>query len=333
MRYQKLGDSGITASVVTLGAMEAGGGFRYPKVTDDEAVRAIQTALDAGITFIDTAPVYGFGHSEEVVARAIRGRRDKVVLSTKCGLWWDDDEGTYRFTWDGHRVKRNVSARVIKIEIEKSLKRLQTDYIDVYYTHDPALPPFDTPLEETVGAMNDLLREGKIRAIGASNVVLDDVRGYVAGGSISLVQNKFNLLERGALKDVIPYCQEHHIQFHGYSTLEAGLLAGKVARDLDASGDPAKTSPLWRQPNLARAVDLVEGLRSDVAAPLGIGAVELAIAYSIAKGVNPICGIYRPDQVAAVARAADVELSDADVAEIDRRVDEFWAGADDVAVA
>ena len=120
----KIGNSGIFASNITFGAMGIGGGFRYPDTDDNESIRAIHAALDAGINFIDTAPVYGFGHSEEVIGRAIKGRRDKVVISTKCGLWWDDDEGSYRFTWEGKDVKRNLSARTLKIELENSLKRL-----------------------------------------------------------------------------------------------------------------------------------------------------------------------------------------------------------------
>ena len=128
MRYEEIGHSGITASVVTLGGMGLGGGFRYPDANDAVSVEAIHASLDAGINFIDTAPVYGFGHSEEVIGKAIAGRRDKVVISTKCGMWWGDNEGTYRFTWDGHDVRRNLSSRTIRIELENSLRALNTDY-------------------------------------------------------------------------------------------------------------------------------------------------------------------------------------------------------------
>lgn len=188
MRYKEIGQSGIQASVVTFGAFGIGGGFQFPDTNDTESIRAIHAALDLGINIIDTAPVYGFGHSEEIVGQAIKGRRDNVIISTKCGLWWGDEEGSYRFTWDGHRVKRNLSPRTIRMEVEQSLKRLGTDYIDIYYTHNPAMEPFLTPIEETIEVLMQLKQEGKIRAIGASNCEPHHVQSYIDYGEISIVQ-------------------------------------------------------------------------------------------------------------------------------------------------
>ena len=209
--------------------MGIGGGFRFPDADDDVSIRAIHAALDRGINIIDTAPVYGFGHSEELIGRAIRGKRDKVILSTKCGLWWGDDEGSYRFTWDGHAVKRNLSPRTIRIEVEDSLRRLQTDHIDIYYTHNPACPPFLTPIEDTIATLLALRDEGKILAIGASNCTVDDIGHYLAADAIEIVQLKYNLLERGVEKDVLPICEANRLSLHAYSPLAAGLLTGRFA--------------------------------------------------------------------------------------------------------
>ena len=319
MKYVEIGKSGIKASAITLGAMGIGGGFRYPDADDAVSIETIHHAHDLGINFIDTAPVYGFGHSEEVIGKAIKGHRDEYVISTKCGLWWDDDEGSYRFTWDGHAVKRNLSPRTIRIELERSLRLLQTDYIDVYYTHNPACEPFLTPIEETIEVLNEFVKEGKVRTIGASNCEVHHIQSYLDGGDISIVQKPFSILHHDAARDVLPFAKEHGLSFHGYSPLEKGLLAGAIARDYDASADETRSGDLWKQPKLGQAVDFVQGLKTDIADELGITLAELAVAYSIANGVIPIVGMRKPYHADAVAHAADVELLADTVAEIDRR--------------
>ena len=291
MEYVEIGATGIKASPITFGAMGIGGGFRYPDADDQASIKAVQHALDQGINFFDTAPVYGFGHSEEVLGRALKGRRDKAVISTKCGLWWDDDEGSYRFTWDGHAVKRNLSARTIRQELERSLRLLQTDYIDIYYVHNPACPPFLTPV----------------------------------GANLAMIQRHFSILERGPEQDILPFAREKGLSVHGYSPLEKGLLAGTIGLGYDVSRDESRKDggALWRQPALDQAVAFAQGLERDVAAPAGLTLAELAVAYSIAKGAIPIVGMRKPDHVDAVAKAADAKLSADALAEIDHRSDEL----------
>ncbi len=322
MRYVEIGSTGIKASAITLGAMGLGGGFRYPDADDDVSVRTVQHALDEGINFFDTAPVYGFGHSEEVLGRALKGRRNEAVISTKCGLWWEDDEGSYRFTWDGYAVKRNLSARTIRRELERSLKLLQTDYIDIYYVHNPACPPFLTPVEETIDVLKEFVKEGKVRALGVSNCDTAYAQSFLdRGANLAMIQRHFSILERGPEKDILPYAREHHLSVHGYSPLEKGLLAGTIGLGYDVSGDESRKDggALWEQPALDEAVRFAQGLEHDVAAESGLTLAELSVTYSIAKGFVPIVGMRKPHHVDAVVRAGEASLSEDVIEEIDRR--------------
>ncbi len=178
MRYRMVGQSGIETSVVAFGAW-AVGGWWWGGADDSESIDAIRKALDLGITFIDTAPVYGLGHSEEVVGKAIKGRRDEVVLATKCGLVWHTDRGSHFFDEAGRGVRRYLGAESIRYEVEQSLRRLQTDVIDLYQTH---WQDATTPIEETMGALLELKREGKIRAIGVSNATVEEMDEYRKAG-------------------------------------------------------------------------------------------------------------------------------------------------------
>lgn len=331
----ELGTSGIKASNITFGAMGIGGGFRYPGTDDNESIHAIHAALDAGINLIDSAPVYGFGHSEEVIGKAIKGKRDKMVISTKCGLWWDDDEGSYRFTWEGKRVKRNLSARTLRIELENSLKRLDTDYIDLYYTHNPACPPFDTPIEETIETLNEFKKQGYIRAIGCSNAEIHHVQSYLNLGSVDMVQRRYTMFDHGVEDGLFAFAREKGLGLHGYSVLEKGLFGGSIKKGHNLAADEARNNSgsnapgnIWKQPALDYAVDAAEALDAEVAKPLGITLSELAIAYSVNKGVNPIVGIRRERHIDSIVRGADVELSPEVLADIDRRADELLATID-----
>src|SRR5579864_4995578 len=184
MIYRSLGQSGITASVVAHGTW-ALGGWMWGGTDVRQSVRSIQTSLDAGVNFIDTAPAYGLGLSERIVGEAIRGRRDKVIISTKCGLVWHTTKGTYFVTLEGNRIHRYLGPESIRYEVEHSLRRLETDYIDLYQTHwqDPT-----TPIEETMGTLLDLKKQGKIRAIGVSNCTVEQLRRYRAVGPVDAAQ-------------------------------------------------------------------------------------------------------------------------------------------------
>ena len=192
MIYRPLGQSGITASVVAHGTW-AIGGWMWGGTDVQKSVRSIQASLDAGVNFIDTAPAYGLGLSERIVGEAIRGRRDKVILATKCGLVWHTAKGTFFVDQNGTRIHRYLGAESIRYEVEQSLRRLETDYIDLYQTHwqDPT-----TPIEETMGTLLDLKKQGKIRAIGVSNCTLDQVRQYRSVGPVDTAQEQYSMLHR-----------------------------------------------------------------------------------------------------------------------------------------
>lgn len=322
MRYMNIGKSDVKASVITMGAMGIGGGTWWRNSDDEESIRTIHRALELGINTIDTAPVYGFGHSEEVIGRAIKGRRSDYVISTKCGLWWKDEEGSFRFEKDGHRVTRNLTAHAIRTEVEQSLKRLGTDYIDIYYTHNPACPPVMTPVEETVGTLMELKKEGKIRAIGSSNMTPDEVCAYTACGEIDIIQGHYSMLDRSAEKELIPLCREKGMSFHAYMPLERGLLTGNVARDyIVQPGDAREDSPLWKKEKFPVVLDFVDSLK-DICEKYNCTCTHLAVAFLHAQGndINVISGARRPFQIEDIAQAADVVLQKEDVLEIERRL-------------
>jgi len=325
VRYRKIGRTDITASVVTFGAMGIGGGFRFPGTDDAVSVRAVRAALDRGITTFDTAPVYGFGHSEEVLGTALRGRRDEAVISTKCGLWWGDDAGTYRFTWEGHAVKRNLSPRTIRIEVEESLRRLQTDRIDVYYTHNPAQPPFLTPIEDTIATLLDLRDEGKILAIGASNCPPEDVQAHLDAGAIEIVQRKYNVLEREIEQDILPLVEANGLSLHAYSPLASGLLSGRFGADYTPDpAEPRASSPLFSEHVYPLTLAFLDGFRA-VADEVGASLPALAVAHLLAASpaVNVISGIRKEEHLDAVVEGAELELDAAAVARIRELSDRF----------
>lgn len=318
----EIGHSGINASVITLGAWGIGGGSRFQDTDDNESIRAIETALDLGINIIDTAPVYGFGHSESIVGQAIKGKRDRVIISTKCGLWWGDEEGSYRFTWDGHKVKRNLSPRTIRIEVEESLKRLGTDYIDIYYTHNPACEPFLTPIEATIDTLLELKKEGKIRAIGASNCETHHIKAYLERGEVSIVQRRYNMLERTVEKEILPLCQKHGIAFHAYSPVVQGLLTGNIKKGFVVNpGDARDGEFWWNAERIPHVLDYVDNLR-DICQEYHCNPSGLAIAYLRGKGdnVNVICGIRKEKHIRENILGAEIVLSPDTITEIDQRL-------------
>ena len=329
MRYMQIGHSGIEASRISMGGLSIGGGAWWNGTDDAESIRTIHYALDHGINLIDTAPLYGFGHSEEIIGKAIAGRRHDAVISTKCGMIWDKKEGTYWSDKGGESIYINVSAKVIREEILRSLKRLGTDYIDIYYPHNPARAPFLTPVEETVEALMRLKKEGYIRAIGMSNAKREQVEEYLACGcEIDILQRKYNILEREFVENnLLPLCRKYGMSFHAYSPLERGILTGKYRKDYQVDPLDARTKLLWWKPeNYPMAIDFVDGLQ-DLCEKNDCSLTDLAVAFLLAQGdyINVICGAHKPEQIEADIKAANVELSPEDVAEIRRRVEDLEA--------
>ena len=316
MKYRNLGLSDLNASAVGLGTWAIGGGPWWGDSDDAESIRAIQASIDEGVTLIDTAPVYGFGHSEEIVGQAIRGRRDKIVLATKCGLWWGDDTGTVHFEQGGRTVRRCLEPRTLRIEVEESLRRLGTDHIDLYQTHAQAVEPFKTPIDDTMACLMDLRQEGKIRAIGVSNCSPAQMDEYRASGVIVSNQPRYSILDRTIEKSLLPYCRQHDIAVLAYSPLEQGLLTGKIGMDTTFAREAFRNQLPWFIPDKRRGVlDLLAGWKS-LTEKYACTLSQLVIAWTIAQpGLTvALCGARKAADALENARAGSVDLLDEDIA-------------------
>ncbi len=275
-----------TVSRIGLGAW-AIGGFLWGGTDESESIRTIHAALERGITLIDTAPVYGFGVSEETVGKALAeaGSRDQVVISTKAGL-----------EWRGKEIIRNSSPRRIMREATDSLKRLRTDYIDIYFIHwpDPMIP-----YEETAEAMGRLYDDGKIRAIGVSNYHPKQIEAFRKAAPIHFCQPPYNLFERSIEDDIIPYCRDNSIVLMTYGALCRGLLTGKVTPEREFIGDDLrKGDPKFQPPRLNQYLEAVKLLDSFARENYGKKAIHLALRWILDKGVNiALWGARHPEQL------------------------------------
>jgi aryl-alcohol dehydrogenase-like predicted oxidoreductase len=324
MEYRQLGSSDVKVSAVTLGTW-AIGGWMWGGTDDAGADAAIREAVDRGVTSIDTAPIYGFGHSERVVGRAVRGRRDEVQLLTKFCLRWDRQEGEFYFesrTLDDQPVTvyRNARPERIAEECEASLKRLGTDYIDLYQCH---WRDHTTPVEDTMAAMEKLVQAGKIRAAGISNFTVEEIDAGRKVFPLASNQPPYSMVRRDIEADVLPYCRQHGVGVIVYSPLQLGLLTGKMTMDRRfPSTDQRARSPYFQPENRRKALDLVERLRPYAEAHHATVA-QLVIHWTIGRpGVAAaLVGARNAEQARENAAAADLELTDDERREIDQLVD------------
>ena len=216
MEYRKLGDSDLNVSVIGFGAWGIGGAPFWSTEGDHPSCKAILKAFDLGINFFDTAPVYGFGHSEELLGKTLKPVRDQVLLATKCGLVWDKEQlGS---------IAKNAKKDSILKEIDQSLRRLQTDVIDLYQVH---WPDVETPQEETMETLLEIQKQGKIRHIGVSNYSVQQMQACLKVGNIVSLQPEYSLLERSIEQETVPFCIENKIGIIAYSPLASGVLTGK----------------------------------------------------------------------------------------------------------
>ena len=308
MEYRNIGLSGTKASVVGLGGWAIGGWF-WGGTNESEAIKAIHASLDAGITLIDTAPAYGLGLSEEIIGKAIVGRRDKVLLATKCGLVWHTQKGEYFFNQKDKPVYRYLGKESIRYEIEQSLKLLKTDYIDLYQTH---WQDSTTPITETMETLLDLKREGKIRAVGVSNINLKQLKEYQLIGIIDSAQEKYNMLDRELEETILPYCREQNISILSYSSLATGLLTGKIVPERKFFGDDQrKNNDRFSSKNLKLVAKMINEFRP-IAEGHKITIAQLVIAWTICQpGITfALCGVRNPKQAKENAHAGNVVLTE-----------------------
>jgi methylglyoxal reductase len=311
---------GLMASAVGLGTW-AIGGWMWGGTDDAAAEDAIRAGLDAGITLIDSAPAYGLGHAEEVVGRAIKGRRDQVVIATKCGLVWHSQRGPYFFSQGGFPVHRDLSPAAIRHEVEESLRRLQTDRIDLYITHwqDPS-----TPIPETVAALKALQAEGKILAFAASNTTPGDLAAYRTAGDIAAVQEEYSMLQRRIETTHLPTCRENGIAVLGYSVLGLGLLSGGITADrVFAGDDQRREDPRFSPDNRARVDRLMQTIRP-IAAQHAASPSQVVIAWTLAQpGLTfALCGARNPAQAIENAKAGHLRLTATDLSAISKAIDQ-----------
>jgi aryl-alcohol dehydrogenase-like predicted oxidoreductase len=306
MDTRTLGPKGPTVSALGLGCM--GMSEFYGPADEAESIATIHHALDLGITFLDTADMYGPYRNEELVAKAIKGRRETVFLATKFGVVRDPNDPSVR----------GVSGRpeYVRRSIEGSLRRLATDHVDLYYQHrvDP-----DTPIEDTVGAMADLVREGKVRFLGLSEAGAQTIRRAHAVHPITALQSEYSLWSRDPEGDMLRTVRELGIGFVAYSPLGRGFLTGRIRRAEDlASDDFRRNSPRFMAENLPRNLELVAKVEA-LAKARGVSAGQLALAWVLAQGsdIVPIPGTTRRSHLDENVAALGVALSPHDLAELD----------------
>lgn len=312
MEMREIGRSGISCSALGLGCWAIGGGTWWGDNDDQMSVDTILRALDLGINWVDTARVYGFGHSEEVVAKALKQLpRDKVVLSTKCGIQWYDDGGELHFTREGHKVYRDLSPKAIRRDLELSLKTLGTDYIDVFYTHWQCKTYGLVPVAETMGELLKMKQEGKIRAVGASNVDLQILQDYVDAGQLDVIQEKLSILDRKPENTLLPFCEAHGVSLQTYSPIEQGLLAGKIPNDYVLPEGSARQGKLWWRPENIPLVNEMLASWQDLTEKYHCTLANLAIKWNsmLSPNIHVLCGARKLSQIEDTARSLDIPMS------------------------
>lgn len=321
MQQRNLGTSGLSASVVAIGTW-AIGGWRWGGTDEAESIRAIHAALDAGINFLDTAPAYGLGLSEEIVGKALKGKRDQAVIATKCGMVWHTDQGTYFLDQYNKPIHKYLGPESIRYEVELSLQRLQTDYIDLYQTH---WQDITTPIEETMGELVRLKEEGKIRAIGVCNATVDEMERYRKLGAVDSDQEKYSMLDRKPEDTNLPWCREQQVAFLAYSPLAQGLLTGKMGPDRVFSSDDQRSSnPRYAVENRVRIQSLLNGIQP-YAEKHGLTLGQMVIAWTVAQpGVtHALVGARTVEQSIENAGAGRVKLDQGDTDAITDLVNKF----------
>lgn len=308
MEKRPLGESGLAVSVIALGTWAMGGTVEtWGHIDDRESIATIHQALDSGINLIDTAPIYGLGHSEEIIGNAIRGRRNKVILATKCGLLFP--------TSKNELPPRCLKPDSIIRECEASLRRLRTDTIDLYQLH---WPDPDTPIRDSMNAMTRLVDQGKIRAIGLSNFSCEQIASAREFGPIASLQPPFSMLCRRATNDLLPFCNEHHMGVIPYSPLAKGLLTGKFSAESTFTDIRAR-DPDFVGERYKRNLQIVDHLKL-IADTYEKTLTQLVINWTLSFPdiTSPIIGAKKPSQVLENVGGVGWTLRDEDRKNIDR---------------
>ncbi|MFP4242849.1 MAG: aldo/keto reductase [Chitinispirillaceae bacterium] len=314
MEKRRLGNSDMDISRIGLGTWAIGGSWRYGwgHQEDKDSLATIHRAVERGVNWIDTAAIYGLGHSEEVVGKALKELSVKPYVFTKCGLRWKTEDNPKR---EGFPI---LKAKSVREEAENSLRRLDVEVIDLYQIHWPN-PAGD--IEEAWSEMAKLKKEGKVRWIGVSNHNVAQMERLRRIAPITSLQPPYNIINRMVEKAILPYCAENDIGTIVYSPMNAGLLTGKMTRERVQSlpeDDWRKHDVNFNEPKFSRNMKIVEAV-GRVAQSKGVSSAEIAVAWTLK---NPavtaaIVGMRRPDQVDSIMGAADIELTSEDIREIE----------------
>ena len=326
MKFNALANTGIEVSSIAFGAW-AIGGWMWGGADEKDALEALETSIDLGMTTIDTAPIYGFGKSEELVGKIIKNKREKVQVLTKYGLHWNTKKGVFYFSSenaDGNPVDihRYASGEAVIKECEDSLKRLQTDFIDLYQIH---WADNSTPIEETMEAVSKLKDQGKIRVAGVCNYTVDQMKD--ANETVEIVTNQvpYSMVKRDIEEDIVPYCVETGKGILPYSPLQRGILTGKITPDYKFNkGDHRPTTPYYKEPNITRINDFLLDIKP-IADDYGLTLAQLVIHWTIRQPamISTLVGARNPDQVRENVKAVNALLDKNDLDIITGKLDQL----------
>jgi aryl-alcohol dehydrogenase-like predicted oxidoreductase len=321
MEKRRLGKTDLELSPIALGAW-AIGGWMWGGNEKKDSIRAIEACLDQGISTIDTAPIYGFGLSEEIVGQAISGKRPQYEILTKAGMRWDDTKGVHYFTTTNNEgasceVYKYSGKDSVIAECENSLKRLGTDYIDLYQIH---WPDDSTPIEETMEALQILMDQGKIRAAGVSNYSIKQMKQAASFINLASNQLAYSMVRRDIEDDIVPWCVEKECSILAYSPLQRGLLTGKIGPDFSFSpGDSRPGLPHFKPGNVGKVNGFLDQIRP-LAEEKGVSLSQLVIRWTIQRpGISvALVGARNETQVTQNALASSFELSAKEMESINR---------------
>ena len=313
MKTRKLGYSDLHLTPIGLGTWAMGGGdwkFGWGDQDDAASIASVHQALDAGVNWIDTAAIYGHGHAERVVGKAIQDRRDDVLIATKCGRVWEGES---------REIGKSLRRESVHREVDVSLQRLGIDCIDLYQIH---WPEPDEEIEEGWGAVAELVEAGKIRYAGVSNFNMEQLKRIQPIHPVTSLQPPYSMLRREVEEEVLPYCRENQIGIVAYSPMQAGLLTGRFSKErvqnLPAN-DWRKANPFFTSPQLEANLSIIEQLRP-VAAQMEITLPQLALAWVLRRSemTAAIAGARRPDQILETVKAGEIVIPDELLLKIER---------------
>lgn len=302
----RIGKTDLYVNPIGLGTNAVGGHNLYPNLDEEVGKELVRTAINHGVNFLDTAYIYGPGRSEELVGEVIKetGKRNELVIATK---------GAHKL--DGENVTFDNSPAFLKQSVEESLKRLQTDYLDLFYIH---FPDENTPKDEAVGALKQLKDEGKIRAIGVSNFSIEQLKEANKDGYVDVIQGNYNLIQREAEKEFLPYTKEHNISFIPYFPLASGLLAGKYTKDTTFN-DLRADMPHLKGEEFARNLEKVDKLRT-IAATKNAEVAHVVLAWYLTRDSIDVLipGAKRAEQVIDNLKTLHIQLTEEEINKIDQ---------------